>query len=203
MHLLRYLAATAFFLITIRAMYRIRSCTLLPRTGRVAFSVIIAVAALTGVLSFMIFSRVSPGPLLTPAELFQPAPYTGPPMGELKEGGGSTATAGAEGQGAKAAGQNQSAAIPPNAVTISIPQGASVQGNPSYNPETAQAGIGQTVAWKNDDTVPHTATSGTLFDSSIISPGGSYSIAAEKIGTGEHDYSCTVHPYMKGKVVIK
>ena len=182
-------------------MYRSRSCALLPKTGRVAFSVIIALAAVTGVLSFMIFSRVSPGPLLTPAELFQSAPFSGPPVGEMTEGEESTATAGVEGKGANATGQ--SAAIPANAVTISIPHGASVQGSPSYDPDTAEAGIGQTVAWKNDDSVAHTATGGQLFDSGIITPGGSYSIAAEKIGAGEHDYSCTVHPYMKGKVVIR
>lgn len=93
--------------------------------------------------------------------------------------------------------------MPPDAVIITILEGASVQGNPGYDPETAQVGIDQTVAWKNEDSVAHTATSGKLFDSSLLNPGDSYSIAAEKIGAGEHPYSCTVHPFMKGKIAIK
>jgi plastocyanin len=174
----------------------------LPKTGKVAFSVIIALGAITGILSFILFSYAAPGPLFTSAA-FDPSPFSGPPMGEVKEGENSTATAGT-GQkgGANATGQNQTA-IPADAVKISILQGSSVEGSPSYDPETAEVGIDQTVAWTNDDSVAHTATSGELFDSSILNPGDSYSIAAEKIGAGEHDYSCTVHPYMKGKIAIK
>jgi plastocyanin len=176
--------------------------------GRVALPVIIALGAVTGVLSYMAFSQASPGPLLTPAKLFEP-PLAGPATGEIKGQGGEsggleTTTAGDEQQGgANSTNQSQSAAIPPDAVTITILEGSSVQGNPNYDPETAQAGIDKTVAWKNDDSTVHTATSGELFDSSIIDPGGSYSIAAEKIGAGEHQYSCTVHPFMKGTLVIK
>jgi cytochrome c oxidase subunit II len=152
----------------------------------------------------MAFSQASPGPLLTPAKLFETPIPTGPATGEIKEGQEGTTTAGAEGQaGANSTNQSQSAAIPPNAVTITILEGSSVQGNPSYDPDTAQAGIDKTIAWKNDDSTAHTATSGELFDSSLIDPGSSYSIAAEKIGVGEHQYSCTVHPYMKGTLVIK
>jgi plastocyanin len=144
----------------------------------------------------MLFSMVSPGPIFTSAS-FDPTLYTGPPMGEMKEGMESTSTAGAT----NATGQNQTAVAAD--VTISILEGASVQGNPAYDPATAEAGADQTVAWKNDDTLPHTATSEGLFDSSLISPGDSYTISAQKIGAGEHDYACTVHPYMKGKIVIK
>lgn len=169
--------------------------------GRVAFPVIIAIGVVTGVLSFMFFSEASPGPLLTPAKLFETTPATGPATGEIREDLGETTTAGAGQQ--TGTNQSQSASIPPDAVTITIPQGSSVQGNPAYDPATAQAGIDQTIAWKNDDSTQHTATSGELFDSSLINPGDNYVIAAEKIGAGEHDYSCTVHPFMKGKLVIK
>lgn len=174
---------------------------LLSRPGKVAFPVIIAIGAITGVLSYMIFSQASPGPLLMPAKLFEPTP-TGPAAGEIREGEETTAAGAGQQAGANATGQNQTV-IPPDAVTITILEGASVQGNPGYDPETAEAGINQTVAWKNDDATAHTATSGNLFDSSLINPGDNYSIAAEKIGAGEHSYSCTVHPFMKGKIEIK
>jgi plastocyanin len=175
----------------------------LPEPGRVAFPVIIAISAVTGVLSYVAFSQASPGPLFTPAKLFETPFATGPATGEIKEDLEETTTAGSEGAGANATNQNKSAPIPPDAVTITIPQGASVQGNPAYDPETAKASIDQTIAWKNDDSTPHTATSGKLFDSSLINSGESFSIAAEKIGAGEHDYACTVHPFMKGTLVIK
>ncbi len=174
------------------------------KPGKVAFPIIIALGAVTGILSYILFSQAAPGPLFTSGQFFEPTP-AGIPTGEIKEGQeGETATAGAgQESGANTTGGDQTAAIPPDAVTISILQGASVQGNPAYDPETAQASIGQTVVWKNDDSVPHTATSGKLFDSSIINPGESYSIAAEEIGAGEHEYIYTLHPYMKGTIVIK
>jgi plastocyanin len=176
--------------------------------GKVAFPVIIAIGGITGVLSYMIFSLVAPGPLFTPAEFFEPSPFSGPPSGEIKgeggETGGATTVAGAGQQaGANTTQKNQTTVIPANSVIISILEGASVQGNPSFDPDTAEASINQTVAWKNEDSTAHTATSGKLFDSGIINPGDSYSIAAKKIGAGEHSYSCTIHPYMKGKIVIK
>jgi plastocyanin len=181
----------------------------LPGPGRVAFPVIITLGAITGVLSYMVFTQAAPGPLFTPAKLFEPSPFAGPPIGEIEGQGGesggleATTTAESEQGGANATGQNQSAAIPPDAVTITILKGSSVQGNPSYDPEAAQADIDKTIAWKNDDSTPHTATSGELFDSSLIDPGSSYSIAAKEIGAGEHQYTCTVHPFMKGTLVIK
>lgn len=173
----------------------------MPQTGKVAFSAIIVIAAVVGVLSFILFSMASPGPLLSEVAL-ERTPFEGSTTGEIREGGEtSTAETGAQG-GANATGQNQSAAVPPDAVVISILQGSSVQGNPAFDPESAEVGTDKTVAWKNDDSVPHTATSGELFDSSILNPGDTFSIAAQEIGPGEHEYTCTVHPYMKGKLVI-
>jgi plastocyanin len=175
----------------------------LPGPGRVAFPVIIALGAITGILSYMFFSEASPGPILAPAKLFETVPATGPATGEIKEGQETTTAGAGQQTGTNATNQSKPTPIPPDAVTITMPQGASVQGNPAYNPETAKASIDQTIAWNNDDSTPHTATSGKLFDSSLINPGESFSIAAEKIGAGEHDYACTVHPFMKGILVIK
>lgn len=173
----------------------------MPKTGKVAFSVIILLAAVTGGLSYVLFSMAAPGPLFSSAA-FDPSPFGGPPIGGIEEEGGGTTAAETEQAGSNATGQNQTA-IPPDAITISIPQGASVQGNPAYDPETAQAGMDKIVAWKNDDSAPHTATSGELFDSGILNPGDTFTIAAEEIGGGEHEYICTIHPYMKAKIVIK
>ena len=94
---------------------------------------------------------------------------------------------------------------------MKILQGSSTQGNPAYGPDPASATSDALVTWVNEDTVPHTATSGTgpedpetgkLFDTSIIMPAAKASVPAEKMGPGEHDYHCTVHPFMKGKITI-
>ena len=87
-----------------------------------------------------------------------------------------------------------------NKVEVKILQGSSTQGNPAYGPEPASAPSDALVTWVNEDTVPHTATSGTgpedpetgkLFDTSIIMPAAKASVPAEKMGPGEHDYHCT------------
>jgi plastocyanin len=96
---------------------------------------------------------------------------------------------------------------------ISILEGASAQGNPAFKPEPAEVPVGNKAVWQNDDSVPHTATSGTgaedankgkLFDTSIIM-GGEKSKAIELTGAKEGDtisYFCTIHPYMKGEIKV-
>ena len=73
--------------------------------------------------------------------------------------------------------------------------------------------VGNTIVWDNQDTVPHTATSGTgpqdpesaqLFDTGIIN-GGEESTAVELQGASEGQtipYYCIVHPYMTGELTI-
>jgi plastocyanin len=101
----------------------------------------------------------------------------------------------------------------PGVITIAILQGASVQGSPAYDPDKAQVPLGNKVVWNNQDTVPHTATSGTgpsdpnnakLFDTSIIT-GGQKSNPVEIKGAKQGDtiaYHCTIHPYMTGQLTI-
>ncbi|WP_148681400.1 plastocyanin/azurin family copper-binding protein [Candidatus Nitrososphaera gargensis] len=102
---------------------------------------------------------------------------------------------------------------PGGATTIQIPSGASVQGNPSYEPANAEVPMGSEVVWDNTDSVPHTATSGTgqndptsgdLFDTSIINPNEkSDSVVLEGVSEGDViDYYCTLHPYMTAQLTI-
>jgi plastocyanin len=98
-------------------------------------------------------------------------------------------------------------------VTITIPTGASVQGSPDYNPDAAEVPLNDKVIWVNEDTVPHTATSGTgaedpnsgkIFDTSIIN-GGQESSPVQITGAKEGDeipYYCQVHPYMTSKLTL-
>jgi plastocyanin len=96
---------------------------------------------------------------------------------------------------------------------IAILAGAAVQGSPDYDPDPAQVPAGNSIVWDNQDTVPHTATSGTgaqdpnsaqLFDSSIIN-GGEESTAVQLQGASEGQtipYYCIIHPYMTGELTI-
>lgn len=89
----------------------------------------------------------------------------------------------------------------------SIPAGASGQGNPSFEPATIEVKKGDAIEWTNKDNVPHTVTSfaddGKSFDSSIIMPTKKFILDTSKLSGKQYDYFCTIHPYMKGKIVLK
>ena len=117
-----------------------------------------------------------------------------------------------EGEGLPAAEETETAA-PPGAMQITIPEGASVQGNPDYEPDEAQVPLNTKVVWENADSVPHTATSGSgpedansgqIFDTGIVNNGES-SAAVELVGAAEGDeiaYYCQVHPYMTSALTV-
>ena len=98
------------------------------------------------------------------------------------------------------------------AATLNIPQGASVQGNPSYDPDPLTVKVGDTIAVNNEDTTPHTVTNGKdatdpnmgkLFDTSIINAGDSGEIVTTDLKPGEYPYFCSVHPYMTGTLTVQ
>jgi plastocyanin len=94
--------------------------------------------------------------------------------------------------------------------SVSIVSGAS---SPSiskpYDPSPLTVKPGTSVTWTNNDSTIHTVTSGlpeqgevgTLFDSSIMSPGKTFTHLFDKTGT--FDYSCTLHPFMHGQIISK
>jgi plastocyanin len=96
---------------------------------------------------------------------------------------------------------------------IIISTGSSVQGNPDYEPDDAKVPLNENIVWKNEDSVPHTSTSGTgvedpnsgkIFDTSIIN-GGEESSPAQLTGVKEGDeipYYCQVHPFMTSKLTV-
>jgi len=82
----------------------------------------------------------------------------------------------------------------PTAVTASID-------NHTFKPETITVPVGSTVIWKNDDDTVHTvvALDGT-FRSQALDTEDKFSFTFDKAGTFE--YFCSLHPYMKAKVVV-
>ena len=71
----------------------------------------------------------------------------------------------------------------------------------AYQPSQLTVGIGQTVTWQSESLGQHTVTSvNGLFDSGVISTGGSFTMTFAKAGT--FNYTCTIHPEMKGSVLV-
>jgi plastocyanin len=161
--------------------------------GKLGFIVVMVFGAITGIVTYYLFTAAIPQPG-TVVSLYR---QNLPPEQQTNEN------------------KPAAAAIDESKFTtkvaITILKGASTQGNPSYNPDTAKASTNALVTWTNDDTVPHTATSGSglqdpnsgkLFDSDILSPNQKYSVPASKIGQGEHSFFCKIHPYMTGKISV-
>jgi len=72
--------------------------------------------------------------------------------------------------------------------------------NMQFYPQSLKVKKGTVVEWKNDDLVPHTATSAS-FDSGTLAAGKSWRHTFTK--AGEFSYTCTFHPMMKGVVTVK
>jgi len=127
--------------------------------------------------------------------------------------------------GAQNNGNNTSTTENPQTTRVVIPNGAA---NPTvdltlknignwYTPKKVFVSVGDTVVWKNEDTEPHTVTSGLgggiqsvqnnekgkpdgIFDSGAFKSGESWSRTFYNPGT--YNYFCTIHPWMEASVVV-
>jgi plastocyanin len=76
-----------------------------------------------------------------------------------------------------------------------------------YIPSLIVIEKGKQVTWVNEDSAFHSITSGyygaptDLFDSGHLDPFESYTLTFDKTGT--YDYFCTLHPWMKGQVIVE
>ena len=73
--------------------------------------------------------------------------------------------------------------------------------NMSYAPAAITVKKGDSVTWVNKDIFPHTVTAAGAFDSREIKPNGKWTYRAAK--AGELAYICTLHPGMKGTLVVE
>lgn len=71
----------------------------------------------------------------------------------------------------------------------------------AYQPSQLTVGIGQTVTWRNESLGQHTVTAvDGLFSSGVLSAGNSFTMTFAKAGV--FNYTCTIHPTMKGSVIV-
>jgi len=98
-----------------------------------------------------------------------------------------------------------SAASGANVVHVSIIPGAGYnRSSLGYSPDVIHVviGVNNTVVWTNNDNVTHTVTSTTnVFNSGLLAPGQSWNYTFTYPGT--FDYYCTIHPWMKGTVIVE
>jgi len=122
--------------------------------------------------------------------------------------------------------QDQEQRQPSKNATITIPKGSA---NPEvdvtnlsprqwYDPREISININDTITWNNNDTEPHTVTSGLgggigslltnsqgrpngLFDTELFAAGTSVSLKFNESGT--FNYFCIIHPWMEGVVHVK
>jgi plastocyanin len=125
-------------------------------------------------------------------------------QGAASGGGGGAQTGNTTG----AAGAGGAAGGP----TLTILEGSSIQGSPDYDPDELTVAAGSDVTVMNQDTLPHTVTSGTgpqdptsaqTFDTSLINGGESATLSLAQVAAGQYDYYCMVHPYMTGKMTVQ
>jgi plastocyanin len=173
--------------------------------------IVITIAVGTGIaVPFWNQMAQTPPPAST-IVIESPAATEGEGEGEIQEG--TEETQGGQTGGAAPSGGAGGAAAPAAGTTISILSGSSVQGAPDYEPDEADVPLNENIVWANEDTVPHTATSGTgaqdpnsgnIFDTSIINA-GQESSPVQLTGVNEGDevpYYCQVHPYMTSTLTV-
>lgn len=75
--------------------------------------------------------------------------------------------------------------------------------NMKFSPAVITVRTGERIVFRNQDLVPHTATSKPAgqFDSGVLKGGEAWTFTAAHEGTVR--YTCTFHPMMEGTIVVK
>ncbi len=76
--------------------------------------------------------------------------------------------------------------------------------NFTFTPQTLTVTAGTTVTWINRDDVPHTVASAgdpKILKSGVLDTDGTFQFTFT--APGRYSYFCTVHPHMKGTVVVQ
>jgi plastocyanin len=73
--------------------------------------------------------------------------------------------------------------------------------NFTFSPATLTVPVGSKVTWVNEDDVPHQVmASGRTFKSQVLDTDQSFSQTFASPGT--YEYFCSLHPHMKGTIVV-
>ena len=131
----------------------------------------------------------------------RPAPHMrphGPPWGKMPSRSGRAympaQAGGGYGAPPMAVSEVESSAEPTQTADVRISQ-------MRFNAPTVTIKVGGSVNWENNESVPHTITaSDGSFGSNQLGQGDSFSRTFDQVGT--YGYYCSLHPMMRGEVVV-
>jgi plastocyanin len=210
------------------------------KPGIIAFPVILVLGAITGYITYIYFTDAIPqedridSPYYEPLSPASGGNETSNTSGIATETGANATTTtnatanatttgnvtGGNVTGAAAANATNATGTTTGATTgggggattsVSIVPGSSSLTDTAYQPNPVQVSVGDTVTWTNDDTQPHTVTSGQngqpdgRFDSSpnfnpLMTPGQTFEHTFTE--AGQYPYYCALHPNMVGTVSV-
>jgi plastocyanin len=143
-----------------------------------AISVIVILAAVTGIAAYVAFGLVGPSPYLISEQVTEE-------IEKIIEEISPTAPR----------------------FLISTLAGSSVEGAPDFEPDVARVPQGHVIEWTNDDDLLHTVTSsldfGETFDSGMLNAGDKYLLDTSDLALGEYEYMCIVHPWMVATIIVE
>jgi plastocyanin len=139
------------------------------------------------------------------------APYYASAQGVTGQGGGYATNATMTGAGNATNATATGASGANTGTSVSIVSGSSSLTDTAYQPNPIQVSVGNTVTWTNNDSQPHTVTSGSngqpdnKFNSSpnfspLLNPGQTFSFTFTQ--AGDYPYFCMLHPNMVGTVTV-
>jgi plastocyanin len=97
---------------------------------------------------------------------------------------------------------NPTTQIPAGPTTVLVPNGtAGSNAAPGFSPTPLTVAAGTTVTWGNNDSTTHTTTADGGNWNLTFSPGATTTVKFDTPGT--YAYHCSIHPFMKGTVVVQ
>ena len=104
---------------------------------------------------------------------------------------------------------DSNAGSPPKSTSASAKPASGASGSAvtisdfKFAPTSLTVKRGAKVTVTNDDSTAHTATAddGNSFDTGTLDPGSSQTISVTK--PGSYAYHCSIHPFMKGTIVVR
>lgn len=162
----------------------------MTKTGILALSTVVVVIFIIGIVGF-IFAKVRLNSTVTTSPKKPAVEVTPRPTGQ--ENVASPAAVINPLPGSVLSGKEAT----PSAQRVEV-----IISNLSFQPASITVGKGSTIVWRNQDTVSHTATAGDeSFNSSTIIAGDTFVQRFDKVKT--YVYSCSIHPEMKGTIIVK
>ena len=162
----------------------------MTKTGIIALLIVIASLVAIGVVGFL-FAKVRLGSTVTTPSQKPVVEVTPRPTVQEKVASPTAATT-----------PLPTSALDKEEATLSARRVEVIISDLSFQPASITIGRGSTIVWLNQDKSAHTVTAGDgSFNSGIIVAGDTFEQRFDKLKS--YTYSCSIHPEMKGTIIVK